>query len=122
MAKKIQSELKEQRDQFMVVLEEIRCQNKVFGEALGIFREEFHDFKKEVKEEFADVRGEMRSNFKTVFDYLSRIDDEIQSMKAELKELRAIYVDKKYDTKFSEFEIRLKKIELELSTRRVVSR
>jgi len=39
-------------------------------------------------QEFSNFRKETNDNFKTVFEYLSRIDDELHDIKIEIKELK----------------------------------
>ncbi|MBI2100239.1 MAG: hypothetical protein HYT48_02795 [Candidatus Vogelbacteria bacterium] len=65
------------RDQYTVVLEDLRGDFKVFGETLSFVRDDV----KTLKDDLSGFKEETRSNFKTVFNYLSKIDDELISIK-----------------------------------------
>lgn len=73
-----------------------------FDESLKLIAEGQVSFREDVKRDFGKVwtemismKQEMRSNFKTVFEYLSRIDDELAEIKARLKKLDEAKVDRK---------------------------
>ncbi|HAI74307.1 MAG TPA: hypothetical protein DCS28_02745 [Candidatus Moranbacteria bacterium] len=72
-----------ERDQFAVVLEDINSKINLLVESHQSLADEFRSFKIETKE-----------NFKAVFEYFSRIDDELQDIKAEIKSLKIEFKDK----------------------------
>ena len=69
----------QKRDQYTVVLEDLRSHFKAFGESLDFVRADVSVLKKE----FREFKDETKSNFETVFEYCSNIDDEIKSLKSE---------------------------------------
>jgi len=113
------------RDQYTVVLEDVRRQfgvmsegfsgmhrrfdkldkkvdsnHKEFLEFRGVmigFKNEMTDFKSEMidfKDEMTDFKSETNSNFKAVFEYLSKIDDEIQSIELDIADLKNVLKNK----------------------------
>ncbi len=100
------------RDQYTVVLEDVRRQFGVMKEGFSgmhrrfdkldkkvdnnhkeflEFRNEMTDFKSEMtdfKSEMTDFKSETNGNFKAVFEYLSKIDDEIQSIELDIADLK----------------------------------
>ncbi|MDD3679140.1 MAG: hypothetical protein PHT36_02770 [Patescibacteria group bacterium] len=100
----------------VVVLEDIRDNIKILAEGqVGLrqelkgdvnnlrdeLKDDISDLRSELKGDIAELREELRtfkqdteSNFKTVFDYLARIDKEIQEIKVELKNLKESKIDK----------------------------
>jgi uncharacterized protein (DUF3084 family) len=91
---------------FTVVLEQIRADNRVFGEALGTvreelgaFRHEFDVFRQEVgafRQEFDAFRQEVGQRFDGVEGDLGRVKDAIGEHGRQLRDLRAA-VDRKVD-------------------------
>jgi len=82
---KLKSKIKPiaKKDHFEALLENMNDNIKLVAEGQVAFHEEFTEFQKET-----------RDNFKTVFDYLSRIDNELQDIKNSLKRLEETKVDK----------------------------
>ena len=93
------------RDQYTVVLEDVRRQFGVMKEGFsGMHRrfdkldkkvdnnhKEFLEFRNEMtdfKSEMTDFKSETNGNFKAVFEYLSKIDDEIQSIELDIADLK----------------------------------
>ena len=68
-----------------VLIEHFDENLKLVVEGQLAFREEVKRDIGKVWDEMGSLREEMRGNFKTVFEYLSRIDDELQEIKKELK-------------------------------------
>lgn len=76
-----------------------------------------------LKEEFVEFKGEMRvfrddtvSNFKTVFDYLSRIDDELKAIKSEIFDLKNKLFSKAEVSRLESLEKRVKEMETKLAS------
>jgi len=92
------------RDQYTVVLEDVRRQFGVITEGFSGMHRRFDKLDKKVdnnRKEFLEFRNEMtglkretNSNFKTSFEYLSKIDDELQLMKVEIADLKVIFKDR----------------------------
>lgn len=115
---KLRSKIEVKRDQYTVVLEDVRRQfgvmregfsgvnkrfdrldkkvddnHKEFLEFKGVmigFKSEMTDFKSEM----TDFKNETNSNFKSIFEYLSKIDDKLQLMKIEIADLKIIFKDR----------------------------
>lgn len=92
---------------FGVILEEFREIFKGLGEGQKILSEQME----RVEGRMDSMETEMRSSFKTVFEYLSRIDNEIQEIKSELSQ-------KAEQKEVKELQSRVLKIELELASLR----
>jgi len=92
------------RDQYTVVLEDVRRQFGVITEGFSGMHRRFDKLDKKVdnnRKEFLEFRNEMtglkretNSNFKTSFEYLLKIDDELQLMKVEIADLKVIFKDR----------------------------
>ena len=93
------------RDQYTVVLEDVRRQFGVMSEGFSGMHRRFDKLDKKVdsnhkeflefrgvmigfKNEMTDFKSETNSNFKAVFEYLSKIDDEIQSIELDIADLK----------------------------------
>lgn len=74
-----------QRD---MVLEDINEKFSFLVESHSALNKKIDGFYSELRNELINFRGETKANFKAVFEYLSRIDDEIQSVKSEIAELK----------------------------------
>jgi predicted nucleic acid-binding Zn-ribbon protein len=122
-------------DQFTVVLEDINSKfSLVLEQFSGLnnkidnnhqefleFKDEMIDFRSEMiafKGEMTDFKGEMtdfrkqtNENFSVVMEYLSRIDEEIQDMKVESRNLRETLKKKADLDKLEGFERRLLAVE-----------
>lgn len=90
--KKIDHFKKDTDEKFGIVFDFVKYQKE--------FNAEVKDFMSETRE----FQEETKANFKGIFDYLIRIDEELQSIRSEIKELRAV-LDKKADKE------RLEKVE-----------
>jgi len=99
------------RDQFTVILEEMRHQFGVMREGFSGVNKRFDKLDKKVDDnhkEFLEFRGVMikfknemtdfkdgtNSNFKTNFEYLSQIDDKIQWIESEVADLKKLLKNK----------------------------
>ena len=109
------------KDQQTVVLEEM---NSKFGLVLEQFsnlnrkidgnHQEFLEFKGEMTEfkgEMTEFRDRTDENFAVVKSYLIRIDEEIQNMKIEAKELKTRLKNKADLVKLADLEKRMVKLE-----------
>lgn len=93
------------RDQYTVVLEDVRRQFGVITEGFSGMNKRFDGLEKKVdnnhkeflefrgvmikfKDEMTDFKSETNGNFKAVFEYLSKIDDEIQSIELDIADLK----------------------------------
>jgi len=76
-----------------VLLEDIRGEIKLVAEGQAGLRQEmnkkFDGLQKEMNEGFAD----MRSSFKSIFEYLSRVEDELVEIEVELRNFKKVKVD-----------------------------
>lgn len=78
-----------------------------FKDEMLEFKGEFIEFRKEM----GNFRNETDANLKVALEYLQRIDDEIQSLKSELADLKPRIKDKAALDKVLDLEKRLLKIE-----------
>lgn len=109
------------KDQHTIVLEDINSKFSFVLEQFSGLRQEmkenhqeFVEFKGEMldfKKEFVEFRKDADANFKVTLEYLQRIDDEIQSLKSELADLKPQLKDKTALDKVLDMEKRLLKIE-----------
>ncbi len=84
---------------------------KELGGKIDDVQEDLNSFKTEMR----GFKTETRNNFKTVFQYLSRIDEEIQFIKSEIADLKD-KLDKKADIeRLEKLEKRVNKIEIILA-------
>jgi len=93
-------------DYFEVVVEDIKDKLGVIIEGQTIISERFDRFEQQTN-----------SNFQTVFDYLSRIDDELKDIKDEIKKLKEELKGKAELVRLETLEIRVAKIEAEIAHR-----
>ena len=101
-------------DRQTVVLEDINSKFSLMLENFSGIRKEIRDNHKEFldfKDEMLDFVDRTDKNLKVALEYLFRIDEEIQDMKAELKDLRKIFKGKADLDKLMVFEKRLIKLE-----------
>lgn len=122
MKKKIE---KTKRDQQTVVLEDINSKMSLVLEQFSSlnrkmdnnhkdfleFKGEMIDFRKKMISEMHDFKQETGKNFDIVKDYLFNIDDEIQSLKSELKEMKKNLGKVDQTEKMEAFEKRLVRLE-----------
>ena len=113
------------KEHFEVVLENMNDSIKLIAEGQISFRQEvnqrfdesnsrFVEFRDEMngfRKEMYGFRDETQANFKTVFEYLVKIDDELQDIKKNLKRLDETKIDK---TEFAALAQRVAKLEIEL--------
>ncbi|MFA6193660.1 MAG: hypothetical protein WC726_02235 [Parcubacteria group bacterium] len=88
------------KDQYTIVLEDLRSQFKVFGESLDGFR-------KETRERLDKIE----KNQEVTLEYLYRIDEEISDIKKELKKFDESRIDK---SEFESLKTKIQEIEKEL--------
>lgn len=90
---------------------------RTLGDSLNEFKHEMYGFRDDMygfRDEMYGFRDETKKNFELVFQYLSRIDDEVQDIKKELREIK-LQLDKKADlSKVLALEARLVKVEKDL--------
>lgn len=115
------------------ILEEIRSDFKVFGEGLNDVRRVVDEIKvdlNEVREDLSVFKIETRANFKTLFEfkaetkdnfsttleYLSRIDDEVTDIRAELEKGKK--AGEMEESWFRKIEQRLSIVENQLKSRK----
>jgi DNA repair ATPase RecN len=103
---KLKSKIKPmvKKDHFEVLLENMNDNIKLVAEGQVAFRDE-------INQRFTDFQQETRDNFKTVFGYLSRIDNELQDIKNSLKRLDETKLDK---GEFDDLAKRVARLEREL--------
>jgi hypothetical protein len=105
---------------FGAILEDINDKFSVMIEGLSTVNQKFDTFKVEITERIDSLEKTMRSNFKTVFDYLSRMDEDIQQIKSDLANLK---VSKAEEAEVAQMKIRIKNLEYELAeVRRIAER
>ena len=79
------------RDQYTVVLEDVRRQFGVMKEGFSGVNKRLDDLDKKVDDNHRELRAfrnETNDNFKVSFEYLSKIDDELQLLKIEIADLK----------------------------------
>ncbi len=94
---KPRSEAEIKENQFGVILEDVRHQFGIMSEGFSGINKRFDELNEKVDnnhKEFVGFRNETNSNFKTVFEYLSKIDDRIQFVESEIADLKNILKDK----------------------------
>ena len=105
---------------FGAILEDINDKFLIMIEGLSTVNQKFDIFKIEITERMESLEETMRSNFKTVFDYLSRMDEDIQQVKSDLVNLK---VSKAEESEVAQMKIRIKNLEYELAeVRRIAER
>ena len=107
--KKIKNKLTS--DHSEVLLEEMNSKIDLLLEGHAMSEEKIEGLDKKIDTKIDGLRGEMNSNFKTVFEYLSKIDDELQSIKSEIAELKVSLCEKADKNKLSALEERVGKLE-----------
>ncbi len=123
--KKIPGTPKKER-YFGIILEDINGKIKQIFEGQDAIKKELKSeisgVKSELKSEISGVKSELnefkketRSNFQTVFKYLSRIDDELQTIKKEISELKSRLIQKADLERLLNLEKRVKDIETTLA-------
>jgi len=73
---------------FVVVVETLRGDFKVFGEALSGLRAEVHSGFERVDRELASVRAEMRGEFASVRAELAEVKSDLAEVKVDLAEVK----------------------------------
>lgn len=107
--------------QMMAILEDVNSKFDLILEQFSIFQENMDGMRQEIRsnhDEFLVFRKEMLGfkdetdkNFKAVFEYLSKIDDEIFSLKNEFSELKVLLAGKAELQRVIDAEKRLAKLE-----------
>ncbi len=95
----------------LVVLEDMRENIKLLAEGQVSLRQEMCQGFSDARKELDEFNVETRDNFKIVFEYLSRIDDELADIKSELKDLKKDLKTKADVTRFEKLEKRVFAIE-----------
>ena len=75
-----------------VLIEDMQNGIQVIGEQYGDLKKEIKEIKGdlgEFKDEMGEFRNETKANFKAVFDYLSRIEDDFVALKEKVEKLDA---------------------------------
>ncbi len=88
---KPRSKAETKENQFGVILEDVRHQFGIMSEGFSGMNKRFDELNEKVDnnhKEFREFRSETNSNFKTIFNYLSKIDDELQAIKTEIADLK----------------------------------
>lgn len=111
-------------NQFGVILEDINSKFDLMSEGFSGVDKRFDDLNRKIDDNYRNLnkkvdgnQKETNSNFKTVFEYLPRIDDEIQSIKKELAEIKKGMINSEgmNSIKFLQIEKRVEAVEKELS-------
>lgn len=89
------SQAQKDRDYFGVVLEEINSKMKLTQEGYGLLSVQINKLDAKIEKNHIEINArldnsvnETRNNFKTVFKYLSNVDDELKQIKAEITEIK----------------------------------
>jgi uncharacterized coiled-coil DUF342 family protein len=101
---------------------EVKELRQELHQEVGDLRQEMHheigSLRQEMHHEVKGLRSEMNSQFKMLFQYLSRIEDELMEIKKDFKNFKETSVNKKdYDT----LEKRITRIEEKLEKYQVMS-
>ena len=102
-------------NQFGVILEDINRKFDVLVEGHGVLSQKIDGAEERLSSEMNDLRKSTENNFQSAFQYLSRIDDELLSIKAEIIELKKTLTKKADIEKVTELEKRVAKIEHRLT-------
>ena len=116
-------------NQFGVILEDINRKFDVLVEGHGVLSQKIDGVEDRLSNEIKEVRDDLgifksemgnfrkstENNFQAVFQYLSRIDDELLLIKAEIMELKKTLTKKADIEKVTELEKRVAKIEHRLT-------
>ena len=103
MPKSKRTRKEEHRDQYTVVLEDLRSQFKVFGESLGAVRE--------TSNSTFEVIGEMKEDVETLKEDVSTLKEDMQEVKEELHIIRNELKEKVGRDEFTALESRVKRLE-----------
>ncbi len=106
------------KDYYEVTMEYIKDTVKVVAEGQKTMGEKIDRDFTGLSNNLIEFQNETRSNFKTIFDYLSRIDDELKDIKNEMKKIKEELKNKVDFVRFEALESRVLKIEEELAHRR----
>ena len=102
----------EKKDHYTVALEDVTSQLKFVAEMQQATNDKLDGFIVETREKFA----EYDEKFETIFDYLSRIEDEIVNLRAEVNEVKKGEFDV---VRIEKIEERLTQIEVSLEKNKV---
>jgi predicted nucleic acid-binding Zn-ribbon protein len=105
--------LEEMNSKIDIILEGHTGLNKKIDTKIDGLREEMNSKFDNLHGEMNSRFDEVNSNFKTVFGYLSKIDDELQDIKSELAQIKS-KLSKKSDLDYvKKLEQRMNKIEMD---------
>ena len=82
------------RDQYTVVLERVETKVDLLAEGQSSLRQEMYGRFESLEGRFESFQTETRNNFKKVFEYLSRIEDELVEVKNKAEKLEKNKIDK----------------------------
>lgn len=114
---KPRSKTEEKRDHLQVILERMEHKDDLLSEGFSALSKKIDDNYRNLNKKVDGNQRETNSNFKTVFEYLPRIDDEIQSIKRELAKIKKSMMNSEgmNSIKFLQIEKRVEAVEKELS-------
>lgn len=105
---------------FGAILENIRDMFSAMIEGLSTTNQKVGNLEIILSKRMGEMEAKMERNFKVVFEYLSRIDEEIQVFKSDLANLK---VNKAEEAEVAQMKIRIKNLEYELAeVRRIAER
>lgn len=105
---------------FGAILENIRDMFSAMIEGLSTTNQKVGNLEIILSKRMGEMETKMERNFKVVFEYLSRIDEEIQVFKSDLANLK---VNKAEEAEVAQMKIRIKNLEYELAeVRRIAER
>ena len=110
----------DKKEYLEVIAESINEKFEVIIEGQQALNQKFDKLEEnldEFKEEMGEFKNENRSSFGTVFEYLSKIDDEITEIKEELKSIRKDLLSKAEVARVDKLEFRVAYLEKELAKR-----
>ena len=105
---------------FGAILEDINDKFSIMIEGLSVVNQKFDTFKVEITDRIDDLEIKIERNFKVIFEYLFRIEEDIQAFKSDLANLK---VNKAEEAEVAQMKIRIKNLEYELAeVRRIAER
>jgi len=119
MKKLVKNKIKKstlRKDYYEVTMEYIKDTVQVIAEGQQAMGEKFERKFDELSGDLNEFKQETRSNFKTVFEYLSNIDDELKAIKNEILDLKERLKNKADLVRLETLELRVDKIERDYAT------
>ena len=105
---------------FGAILEDINDKFSIMIEGLGTVNQKVDNLDTKLSGRIDDLEGKMERNFKVIFEYLSRIDEELQQVKSDFANFK---VSKADEVEVSKMKIRIANLENELAeVRRIAER